>query len=145
MYIKDKFYLRIFGSMWKNRCWLCAMPMIIISGFKPRDSSIDARKRRKSIQKSRRYHSMSFRYKKTTQAVEVSLEKSIVAVKTLKGIYRLSIYNTAIVAHPLASFYCPACFKKYLLTCGRFFNKNCWKTIRLLCSLQLNLQMRKPI
>ena len=56
------------------------------SGFKPRENTPDARRRRKSIQKGRnRYHSMSFRYKKQTQNFEMSLEKMMVAVKTLKG------------------------------------------------------------
>lgn len=66
----------------------CRLFQFFVSAFKPRDTTIDARRRRKSIQKNRRYVRMSFRYKKTTQTAEMSLEKSMVAVKTLKGILK---------------------------------------------------------
>ena len=58
-------------------------------GFKPRDKSHSAIKRRKSFQKSRRYHSLSIKYRKQLNTEDVTLEKTMVAVKTLKGFYIL--------------------------------------------------------
>lgn len=48
--------------------------------FKPRDSSNDARKRRKAIQKSKRYHVI-----KSRPTDNANSGKDMVAIKTLKG------------------------------------------------------------
>ena len=64
--------------MWeKIRSW-------ILLGFNPRDKSASAAKRRKSFLKNRRYHTVTIRYKKHANEI-LELEKTMVAVKTLKG------------------------------------------------------------
>eukprot|EP00111_Clytia_hemisphaerica_P018541 TCONS_00054846-protein len=76
-------FIKTLGSGAFGQVWLAEAEGL--HSFKPRENTPDARRRRKSIQKGRnRYHSMSFRYKKQTQNFEMSLEKMMVAVKTLK-------------------------------------------------------------
>nr|AAS79436.1 vascular endothelial growth factor receptor [Podocoryna carnea] len=77
--------IKTLGSGAFGQVWLAEAEGI--HGFKPRDKSSSASKRRKSFQKGqrRRYHSLSIRYRKQLNVEEVtSLEKSMVAVKTLK-------------------------------------------------------------
>jgi len=57
-----------------NICLLCL-------GFRPRDPTAQAKKKRKAIQKTRRYHQI-----KEKKDMNVNLEKqNNVAIKTIKG------------------------------------------------------------
>ena len=61
--------------------------LIYTSGFKPRDTSATAVKRRKTLQKSKRYVTVKYKKQQDEQA-EASLEKTMVAVKKLKSKFR---------------------------------------------------------
>ena len=69
--------------------------------FRPRDLSTAALKQRKLLRKqTRRYTNFSIRYKKNLNTSKIELEKTIVAVKTLKGIFvfflklMLNVFNS---------------------------------------------------
>ena len=66
---------------------------IFVSAFKPRDTSAQAIKKRKTLQKSKRYHSVAIKYKKQEDRGEIDLEKTMVAVKKLKSNFLSSPNN----------------------------------------------------
>ncbi|XP_057313104.1 fibroblast growth factor receptor 2-like [Hydractinia symbiolongicarpus] len=74
--------VKTLGSGAFGQVWLAEAEGI--HGFNPRDKTSAAVKRRRSLARTRRkYHSLSIRYKKQAEEVSV-LEKTVVAVKTLK-------------------------------------------------------------
>lgn len=62
---------------------MCSYFFLLRIDFKPRDSSAHAKKRRKSIQKSKRYHHI--KDKKDVNGLALEDGHDNVAIKTLKG------------------------------------------------------------
>jgi len=82
-YPRDRLsFIKTLGSGAFGQVWLAEAEGI--HSFSPRDTSQAAVRRRKSFLKARRYQSLTIRYKKQQQQEDVSLEKTMVAVKTLK-------------------------------------------------------------
>ncbi|XP_065668911.1 vascular endothelial growth factor receptor 1 isoform X2 [Hydra vulgaris] len=76
-------FIKALGSGAFGQVWLAEAEGI--NSFRPRDHSPNAVKLRKQLRKqTKRYHSLSIRYQKQQEISNIVLEKTMVAVKTLK-------------------------------------------------------------
>ena len=78
-------FLKMIGSGAFGEVWLAEAEGILT--LEPRDKTSNAAKRRSKIRRSQRYTHLSGREKKKKALPESAREKTLVAVKTLKGVF----------------------------------------------------------